>query len=316
MDIKFNPGDYNFNRAGANSQKNNQQGLNTAETSSINNSPQTPTRAVLPSVESFKLDPVNKALQKYLLRELIDLPKEWDEFLQLFNQTETMQNMFEKKQIETVNLLLMKTLIADNSKEAVSKFLKLVQANISHPQNSEQLSNVLSSMKNLLFTEDTPLQHIIKEAILLYLPFAPLPQPLDLNIEVPKNNKEEKESQDINSLVLYISTKNVGRFKINLILDPAGSVIFIMENNGIPDEYAKYLIKLDQHIRKVLKSKSIESKSEVKQIKVPVSSGKEHQSVTLRAEKSVPSVLMNAAFIISSVIFDFDQKIINIAKKG
>lgn len=270
------------------------------------------TKHTASSIETFKLPTMSKTAQAAMLRELLDLPKEWSEFMDVMLKTspDSAEKLTKALIQQKINPADIKNLLETNSKEAIGKFINLMKQGVTHPQNSELLTSYASKLSSLAQSAASSESHAMKEIILLYLPLAQMTPPQ--NIEVDSEEKKGGGAESSNSLILYATTISLGRFKITLSTQRANDVYAQIENSGAPKGSESYLKRLDKLISKVLEESKINAQKEFTVSKTPKITTTEKQNFTLRPIGELSHNLVNAAFIIVKLIFDFDEKIIKL----
>ncbi len=115
----------------------------------------------------------------------------------------------------TIPLDEMQKLLGKNTDEAKSKLMKLLQASpISQTQSGPQVAELVKTLDKMSEKIKQSPMHATETLVLLYLPIYPLvpPQKMDLSFE-DGSGGEEGQERDM-SVVMYLETNTLGRFKI------------------------------------------------------------------------------------------------------
>lgn len=195
------------------------------------------------------------SLEKGLyLKDLMNLPKEIEEVLiVLQNKTAAKAELAE---LLTTNIKMfdLSELLKQGGKEAMNK-LVMVMANASK-QGITDLSQIKDAIKfvntSVSVAGQDNLSATLKSFMLLYLPWLPLQEGVDFELEIENYQNEENESET--SMTITITTKNYGVVKVTLILINGTSItVFINCSEKFPRE------ELMERINTESKSHSIQA---------------------------------------------------------
>lgn len=205
-------------------------------------------------LNEIKMNNLASLERSLYVKDLMNLPKELEEVLVFIQNnsatTEEAANVLTKN----ISLSMLSELIQAGGKEAMNK-LVLVMANASR-QGITDVSQIKDTIKFInasvaVAAQDNPNQ-IIKTFMLLYLPWLPLQEGVDFDLEVESHEDEESDSET--SITIMISTKNYGNIKVTLILTKGSSIeIFINCSEKFPKE------ELLKRIKEESKNHSIQS---------------------------------------------------------
>lgn len=162
------------------------------------------------------------------IKDLMNMPKDIEEVLVLI-QNETATEQQATKLLNTkVSLSTLAELIQAGGKEAMNK-LVLVMAN-SAKQGITDLSQIKDAIKLInasvsVASQDNPNQ-VLKSFMLLYLPWLPLQEGVDFDLEIAGSDSGGEEGET--SITILISTRNFGNVKVTLILVAGNSVSIIV----------------------------------------------------------------------------------------
>lgn len=237
------------------------------------------------------------------LKDLMNLPKEMEEvFAVIQNQSATTEETA-KLLTKTVNIATIAEFIQANGKEAMNKLI-LVMSNASK-QGMNDLSQIKDAMKLInasvsVASQDNPNQ-VLKSFMLLYLPWLPLREGVDFELEIESSEGGGKDSQT--SITILISTKNFGNVKVVLVLLGINSIdLLVTCSEKFPKD------ELLKRIKSETKSHSLQSNVTFEQKEV-----KKDENATPRAKVSMsqlnevnPFLLLMANAVIRHTI-DLDN---------
>ena len=268
--------------------------------------------AVLELNQNIRFNSINRMEQANLMKGLLSLPKEIEElfsFLMYKNiSPETLETLL--KQNQKLNTDLIRQTLEENSKESLNKLLKLFQQAPGGTQNTEQIKEILTLLSQVIPKKDASAQEILTNLTLLYLPWLPLSEKQDIEIRFEKRESEEDDNSEQTVLVIYITTINLGRFKISIILNKDCSVKIEIENTETLTETSEYLEKILKGINEQTRKDKINAKLELMVILDSKESSKEKKrEVIISPAKDVSPVLVITAQKIAKIILETDEKI-------
>jgi len=259
-----------------------------------------------------RFNAINRMEQAKLIKELLNLPKDIEEFFSFLMykniSPETLETLL--KQNQKLNTALIKQTLEENSKESLNKLLKLFQQAPGGTQNTEQIKEILTLLSQVIPKKDASAQEILTNLTLLYLPWLPLSEKQDIEIRFEKRESKEEEESEQTVLVIYITTINLGRFKISIILNKDCSVKIEIENRESQTENKKeYLERILKGINEQTRKDKINAKTElfISQQKEPSEESK--REVIISPAKDVSPVLVITAQKITKIILETDEKI-------
>lgn len=162
------------------------------------------------------------------IKDLMKFPKDMEEVLVLLQNNAEMTPEAVKLLTTNINLATLAELIQKSGKEAMNKLI-LVMANASK-QGITDTSQIKDAIKFInasvsVAAQENPTQ-ILKSFMLLYLPWLPLKEGVDFDLEVESYENNEGETET--SITILISTLNYGNIRVTLILVKGHSIeIFI-----------------------------------------------------------------------------------------
>lgn len=222
---------------------------------------------ILPSIQYKQLNEtnlvkVNQAQVNSLLRELINLPKEWQALLMDFAAT--------PKNMPKISILIellkanpnisfsdIREFLNSNSKNVINKLVKLIPNINQSVKGAEQMQEIISTMNVLIPNEQLKDKNLLQNLLCMYLPFQPIAE-YDNDLLGVDDKSQSKNGESL--IIMHIITKYIGKFKIDLIEDTDKISIFITYkkiNNCMNIDIKKELLK-------VLSEKNISTELEIK----------------------------------------------------
>lgn len=162
------------------------------------------------------------------IKDLMNLPKDLQEVLVLVQKnmapTEELATLLTKN----ISLTALAELIQKGGKEAMSKLIMVMSE--ASKQGITDLSQIKEAMKLInasvsVAGQDNPNQ-VLKTFMLLYLPWLPLQEGVDFELEIESSQSGEDGSEI--SLTILISTRNYGNVMVTLILLGGNSLNIIV----------------------------------------------------------------------------------------
>lgn len=162
------------------------------------------------------------------MKDLMNLPKEIEEVLVLIQNNAASAKEAEQLLTTNINLATLAELIKEGGKGAMNK-LVLAMAEASK-QGITDLSQIKDAIKFInasvsVAGQDNP-EKILKTFMLLYLPWLPLQEGVDFDLEIEASQGGEDDSEL--SITIMISTINYGNVKVTLILLAGNSMSIII----------------------------------------------------------------------------------------
>lgn len=171
------------------------------------------------------------------MKNLMNLPKEMEEVLVLIQNNAAKTTESAKLLTQNINLEILAELIQQGGKEALNK-LVMVMANASR-QGLTDVSQIKDAIKfinnSVSVAGDMNPEKTLKTFMLLYLPWLPLQEGVDFDLEIEGSQGGGEDSEL--SITILISTRNYGNIKVTLILVKGSSMsIFINCSDDFPKE--------------------------------------------------------------------------------
>lgn len=186
---------------------------------------------------NLKMNNLANMEKSLYLKDLMNLPKQMEEVLVLIqNKTATTEEI--AKLLNTnINMTTLVELIQKSGKEAMNK-LVLVMADAAKQgiSDTSQLKDAIKLINASISVagKENPNQ-TLKSFMLLYLPWLPLQEGVDFDLEV--EGSEGGENGDEASITIMISTRNFGNIKVVLVLLGGNSMsVFVNCSDKFPKE--------------------------------------------------------------------------------
>lgn len=162
------------------------------------------------------------------IKDLMNLPKEMEEILVLIQNNAAATKDVKQLLTSNINLATLAELIKEGGKDAMNK-LVLVMANASK-QGITDLSQIKDAIKFInasvsVAGQNNP-EKILKSFMLLYLPWLPLQEGVDFDLEIEDSQCGEDDSEL--SITIMISTRNYGNVRVTLVLLAGNSMSIII----------------------------------------------------------------------------------------
>lgn len=162
------------------------------------------------------------------IKDLMNLPKKIEEILVLVQNNAAAAKDLKELLTKNINLASLAELIKEGGKEAMNK-LVLVMASASK-QGITDLSQIKDAIKfinaSVSVAGQNDTEKILKTFMLLYLPWLPLQEGVDFDLEIESSQGEEGDSEL--SITIMISTRNYGNVRVTLILLAGNSMSIII----------------------------------------------------------------------------------------
>ncbi len=270
------------------------------------------------------------------LKALLDLP---DDIQTLLAQLATQDGGVTKKLLEqllkenpdlNVSLERLQEMLGQKTQGSSNKMLQLMQANMaqSYTGDSQKMTELLKFTTQLSLRVNTSPMEALNTLILLYIPWYPLvdPQKLELQFESEWGEAEEGEEGESYTLVLYLETDTMGKFRIaagvrhqtqlvfkieyEKIAEPYIEAIqrFVTENlsrDGIPPPTFAFTESAASRKQAMTDPSVLEEQSGVDNFKTLQT---DRKKLSISPSKGVSVVVLNAACQFSRIVFEVDER--------
>lgn len=265
---------------------------------------------------AMSLNSMNVRQLATLLKELLSLPKEMQQLLAMlaFGESGTTEvaKLLKDPSLQLI-VKQLQSILGQNSKEAIGKLIQLTQNNALFFEGSNQLRDILGLVQKLAVTAQTSPADALTTAMILYLPWLPLAE--QQKLELTFGFQEEDENNDkaeCEVLILFITTMNLGTFKVTVMLNKDKTLDIEIESDQIDAEIIKNIVA---DTNKTITDSGLKSKVATKTRKTPeTKSPKEmkedtNKSISLHPSGKISMVTINIGHSIAKTIFETDEKI-------
>jgi hypothetical protein len=263
------------------------------------------------STNNVRFNSLTRIEQSYLIRELLNLPKEIRELLALLT-TNNNEGIVNADTLSNVKQLILfseiQKILNTNSKEILNKLIKLIQPTPGNIQNIDQLKEIISIVQSMIPTANMPNNEVLKNIILLYLPWIPLVQPQDISIELEKRESPEEQDEDT-IMIIYLSTENIGRLKGIIALNKDNNLNIQIQSINYDDNIKEYLELIHKKVDEEIKLNKLSAKSEINSYKSRELNKSERREIAIQTCSGISPKIMMATYIITRVVFEVDENI-------
>jgi hypothetical protein len=266
-------------------------------------------------LQDIKFNAINRANQANMIRELLNLPKGIEELLSMLVSKNASSQDIEallRQAGQKLNTDLIKQLLETNSKDSMDKLIKLFQQAPGGTQNADQMKEIMALLYQITPKKEASAQEILTNLTLLYLPLMPLAEKQNVEIKIEEREKSKESESDEIMLVVYVSTINLGRFRITIILAKDGLIKieienFCEENQENRKEYLEEILKL---INNQARKDKINATTElmVSEQKQNAEKPQIKREIVLSPVKEISPILVLVAQKTAKIIIETDEK--------
>ena len=220
------------NKTASNLNINNSPLLNTIQNvhqsqKTVINQQQTQKNSLNPQLELAKMESTERAI---LVKELLNLPNNLKDLLVNLQTTKNVTQQPLQNNLQNINISALIQLMQENGKEALSKLMQLTSIiNKSGNVDTKQLQELQYIINACMPNANMSNVQFMKNLILLYLPWLPIGENNNFEIDFSsnENNTCEEETAD-DTITILIQTENYGNIKILLILEATNKVNIVI----------------------------------------------------------------------------------------
>lgn len=265
-------------------------------------------------LNNLRMNSLESMERSLYVKNLMQFPKEMDEILQQI-QTKpqntpavaaTQQEVAAELLESDVSIATLADLIQKGGKDAVGKLITaMAEASRQGVQDTSQLKDAIKLINASISvaTNQQDSTQVLKTFMLLYLPWLPLQQGVDFELELEELGSNGGEKDDETVLNIIITTKNYGVLKVTLILTGVKTIDFVVNcSEKFPKE------ELLKRLKSEIKKHSIESTITFAQSEIKPDEDDFHKAkISMSSASSVnPFLLLMANSVIRHVI-DLDN---------
>lgn len=202
------------------------------------------------AMNTAQLNQLNSMDMSQLLKDLLNLPANMKDFLLMM--TNTLQNaQMTNQQLAALllgsNLDMSKLILfmQNNGKEALAKLFQMIAGynQMGTAVKSGQLNDLSAIINACIPGASASEAQVLKNVLLLYLPWLPLGESNAFNLDIASKSGEEGGETD-DSITILIATVNFGNVQVTLFKTDKSSIdMHIVCSNEFPQEEVKAAIR-------------------------------------------------------------------------
>lgn len=257
-------------------------------------------------IPKIQLEMLNSLDKGALVKELMNLPKDFTQLVSMFSQSTANQNPM-------LDISKMVAFLQENGEIGKKNLLNLiVTINKSGFTQTEQLKELSFIINACMPSAQNTNATIMKNLILLYLPWLPLGEGMGFDIEV-KEEAQENPNVDDDSVMIYIQTLNFGTIKILLKVENKTKILIQINcDENFPKNIA------EKRFKKEVETYSLQSEIEYTKTKQDDTKATEKNAetrVNVNTSRHINPLLMLAAHSIIKIVFEIDKNTIEVNSK-
>jgi len=246
--------------------------------------------------------------QANYIKDLLNLPRD---FQSLINQiegsnqdTQALKELSKLLQNGKINLASLSDLLVNNSKDAVQKLMNTIMAVSKMGSNDVGQLKQLMGMFAAANTQAEAVQ-VVKNLLMLYLPWLPLSVRNDLNLdfEIGIKKKENEGEESLEIITIMIQTANFGNILATLESSAGGDIDIVLNaGEDFPEQKVMEKFKNEASINNI-KTKMTVQKNTSSSKNLP----KEEQDFKITTSDFVSPKLLLAAHSLIKIIIEVDS---------
>ena len=262
-------------------------------------------------IPKMQLEMLNSIDKGALVKELMNMPKEFSQLVSMF----TLQTNSGQPLLDISKLI---TFLQQNGTQGKQNLLNLiVTVNKAGFTQAEQLKELNYIINACIPSNQSSTAAIMKNLILLYLPWLPLGDGAGFDIEV-KEKKEQEGGEDDDSVMIYIRTVNFGTLKILLKVEGKAKILLSI---NCDEKFPK--TTAEKRFKEETQTYSIQSKIEYSLTQQQGDgedelTGKEENSsqtkVTVNTSRHINPLLMMASQSVIRIVFEIDKNAVEVGE--
>lgn len=198
----------------------------------------------------MQLKLLNSMERSMMLKDLYNFPRDMKDLMLLLVKDNAMSTVLLAKDMnallsQTLDLSKLMVLLQTSGKGAAEKLTKIIQTlNQSGIYNTQQLKEMTALINACIPTAETSQAVMLKNLMIMYLPWLPLSDPNGLNIGFEEED-EKKGSDSENVVTITITTKSFGLVKATIFKDNSDLNIEINCTENFPKKEFQEAIKTE-----------------------------------------------------------------------
>lgn len=257
-------------------------------------------------IPKIQLEMLNSLDKGALVKDLMNLPKDFTQLISMFTTTPNgnMQNAF----LDVSKLI---NFLQQNGEQGKQNLLNLiVSINKAGFTQTEQLKELGFIINACMPSAQNSNATVMKNLILLYLPWLPLGEGMGFDIEI-RNSQEDEKGEDDDSVMIYIQTQNFGSIKVLLKVENKTKVLLQI---SCDEKFPKNIA--EKRFKEEVQSFNIKTEfnySLMKQENNENGIDKDAQTrVNVDTSRHINPLLMMGAHSIIKIIFEIDKNVLEV----
>ena len=255
-------------------------------------------------IPKLQLDMLNSLDKSALVKDLMNMPQDFGQLINKFaiNLGETQKQIIDMTKL--INFLQEST--TQGKQNLLNLIVTINKAGFTQTEQLKELNYIINAC---VPGTQTSAEVIMKNLILLYLPWLPLGDGAGFDIEF-KQNKEEKGGEEDDSVMIYIKTLHFGSLKIILQVENKTKILININcDENFPKNIAEKIFKQE------VEGYNINTQFEYSQTKQKENEDEEEEKtsqtkVTVNTSKHINPLLMMAAHSVIRIVFEIDKSVI------
>lgn len=250
-----------------------------------------------------------------LIKDLLNLPNNLKDLLVTLQNTKTGAQNANLQNLQSLDVAQLMQLMQTNGKDALAKLMQLGgMLNKTGHVDNKQLQELQFIVNACMPNATTSNTQFMKNIILLYLPWLPIGENNNFDIEFSSSEEKSGGEESDDTITILIQTENYGNVKVLLVLEAANKINMIVHCAKIfPKELLQSKLKESSQEYKLETSIAVNEHETVQKSELDKSQ-KVHMS---GASVLNPYVLLMAHAVIRYVIeIDKSQSLVSARKKA
>lgn len=247
-----------------------------------------------------------------VLKDMLGMQKDIKEFLSNVALNQVTENITKPDLAKLLlgnqfDLSKLTQFMQQNGKEALSKLFSMTAkfAQSGAVARSSQISEFIAILNACTPNADTSQVQVLKNMMLLYLPWLPLGEQNSFTLEIGGGKKEGGGAESEDSITVMIKTVNFGNVSVLIFKNEAGAISFnIKASPDFPKDEIKEKIKLEAKDYNVQTEMSYEEKEN---LKFPEKGENAKTEVTVNTGNKINPFLILMAQSVIRIIIETDK---------
>lgn len=177
----------------------------------------------------FALAQMENTERAILIKDLLNLPSTLQELIVSLQDSKAEAQTNKILTLQNINVTQLMQLIQTNGKEALAKIMQLAgmlnkMGNVENKQLQELQFIVNACMPNA----NTTTTQFMKNLILLYLPWLPIGENNNFDMEFSSSEEKENNEDSDDTITILIQTENYGNVKVLILLENTNKINLVV----------------------------------------------------------------------------------------